>query len=310
MEIFCINMFCSVQKRKKPVLFCAVRLFFPNNSSFLFLFLFIFPSELLLYQVEYPADVSYTTGSKFKRWLYTNYNFTLAAFWSPYLVKATDTKPKNWPTKSNNTRLTNLYLNEADSNWTSQIGAFDYVIISAGRWFFGPKMYYENGHVVGCHFCKRNDTKELTMFYGYKRAFKSAFEALLRLESFKGVVILRTLSPAHFENGEWNEGGECKRTEPVSRSEMKMNWGDLELYLSQIEVMRAVEREGKTRGVKFRLLDITKAMEVRPDGHPNHFGHWPQENVTIADCVHWCLPGPIDSWNELLLHMLKQDQCR
>ncbi|GMN27079.1 hypothetical protein TIFTF001_046107, partial [Ficus carica] len=225
----------------------------------------------LLATVEYPADVSQTTSARFKRWLYTTHNFTLASFWSPYLIKSTETTKPNGTTKS----LTNLYLDEAHTNWTSQIEAFDFVIISAGRWFFGPKMFYEKGHVVGCHFCMRKDTKNLTMFYGYKRAFRTAFEALLGLESFKGEVILRTLSPAHFENGEWNKGGECKRTEPVSRAEMKVNWGDWEMYKSQIEVVRGVEREGKKRGLKIRVLDVTEAMAVRPDGHPNHFGHWP-----------------------------------
>jgi len=29
--------------------------------------------------------------------------------------------------------------------------------------------------------------------------------------------------------------------------------------------------------------------------------------VTIADCVHWCLPGPVDTWNEFLLQMLKME---
>ncbi|KAF2313738.1 hypothetical protein GH714_013064 [Hevea brasiliensis] len=117
----------------------------------------------------------------------------------------------------------------------------------------------------------------------------------------------RTLSPAHFENGEWNRGGNCIRTRPVSRGEMKLEGDDLELYLTQVEELRRAEREGKKRGLKFRLLDINEAMVVRPDGHPNHYGHWPHENVTISDCVHWCLPGPIDTWNDFLLQMLKME---
>ncbi|PON93537.1 Trichome birefringence-like family [Trema orientale] len=260
----------------------------------------------LLATVEHPTQVSYnTTDAKFKRWLYPNYNFTLSSFWSPYLVKAQamEEDPKGPAHK----RLMNLYLDQADTAWTAQIEPFDYVIISAARWFFGPHILYENRSLVGCHYCLKNDIKNLTMSYSYKRAFRTAFKALLGLENFKGEVVLRTLSPAHFENGEWNKGGECKRTEPVLGTEMKLSGFEVELYLGQIEELRVVEREGKKRGLKFRLMDISEAMVVRPDGHPNHFGHWPRENVTIADCVHWCLPGPIDTWNEFLLQMLKHD---
>ncbi|KAJ9147399.1 hypothetical protein P3X46_029564 [Hevea brasiliensis] len=258
----------------------------------------------LLATVVYPLDVSYTSDSRLKRWFYVNYNFTLASFWSPHLVKAIDTDP-NGPTYN---RLMNLYLDEANDVWAAQIEAFDYVIISAGRWFYGPQVFFENGKVVGCHLCLKNNIKNLTMLYGYRRVFRTAFKILTGLENFNGVTFLRTLSPAHFENGEWNRGGNCIRTRPVSRGEMKLEGDDLELYLTQVEELRRAEREGKKRGLKFRLLDINEAMVVRPDGHPNHYGHWPHENVTISDCVHWCLPGPIDTWNDFLLQMLKMER--
>lgn len=88
---------------------------------------------------------------------------------------------------------------------------------------------------------------------------------------------------------------------------MKLDDYNLEFYLTQVEELRAAEREGRKRGLEFRLLDVTEAMVLRPDGHPNHYGHSPHKNVTIADCVHWCTPGPIDTWNEFLLQMLKME---
>ncbi|KAF2313740.1 hypothetical protein GH714_013083 [Hevea brasiliensis] len=211
---------------------------------------------------------------KIERWFYVNYNFTLASFWSPHLVKAIDTDT-NGPTYN---RLMNLYLDEANDVWAAQIEAFDYVIISAGRWFYGPQVFFENGKVVGCHLCLKNNIKNLTM----------------------------TLSPAHFENGNGTEEG-IVSGQGQFQEEMKLEGDDLELYLTQVEELRRAEREGKKRGLKFRLLDINEAMVVRPDGHPNHYGHWPHENVTISDCVHWCLPGPIDTWNDFLLQMLKME---
>lgn len=56
---------------------------------------------------------------------------------------------------------------------------------------------------------------------------------------------------------------------------------------------------------------MTQAMLLRPDGHPSKYGHWPNANVVLYnDCVHWCLPGPIDTWSDFLLHMLKLEGRR
>jgi hypothetical protein len=80
--------------------------------------------------------------------------------------------------------------------------------------------------------------------------------------------------------------------------------------LTLVKEFRREKTEGKNRGLKLRLLDVTAAMVVGPDGHPNHYGHWSPENVTLADRVHWCLPGPTDTWKELLLQMLKRERWR
>ncbi|XP_077223148.1 protein trichome birefringence-like 19 [Tasmannia lanceolata] len=256
----------------------------------------------LLSKVAYPVDVSYTPEEKFKRWLYTDYNFTLASFWSPYLVRNKEADP-NGPTL---TGLFNLYLDEFDEDWTTQISEFDYVIVSAGHWFFRPSMMYESGQVVGCNYCLEKNVTDLTMYYAYRKAFRTAFRAINGLENFKGMVFLRTFAPSHFENGIWNKGGNCVRRRPFMSNETQLEGFNMELYMTQMEEFRAAEREGRKRGLKFRLLDTTKAMWLRPDGHPSRYGHWPNENVTLYnDCVHWCLPGPIDSWNDFLLHMLK-----
>ncbi|XAR71337.1 hypothetical protein NMG60_11028546, partial [Bertholletia excelsa] len=257
----------------------------------------------LLATVNYPLDISETRDPRFRRWFYEDYNFTLASFWSPYLVKAINTHPRG-PIHN---RLVNLYLDEANNDWADEIEPFDYVIISAGRWFFGPQIYYEHRRIIGCHRCPTGYSPNLTMSYGYRRAVRTTFQALLTLRSFKGTTVLRTLSPAHFENGEWDSGGDCPRTRPAMRGEMKLKSDDMAMYLAQVEELRRAEVEGKKRGLRFVLLDTTEAMVLRPDGHPNRYGTKPKANGTVADCVHWCLPGPIDTWNELLLHMLSME---
>ncbi|TXG57852.1 hypothetical protein EZV62_015681 [Acer yangbiense] len=261
----------------------------------------------LLSRVEYPVDVSYTPDERFKRWKYTTYNFTLAMYWTPHLVKAKEAD-SNGPT---HTGLFNLYLDEFDEEWTTQIEDFDYIVISAGHWFFRPMVFYENNQVVGCRYCLKDNVTDLPMSYGYRKAFRTAFKAINSLENFKGITFMRTFAPSHFENGLWNEGGNCVRTKPIRSNETALEGIDFELYMTQLEEFKIAEKLGNKRGLKFRLLDTTQATLLRPDGHPSRYGHLPNENVTLYnDCVHWCLPGPIDTWSDFLLEMLKMEVIR
>lgn len=254
--------------------------------------------------MEWPIDVSYTADDYFMRWEYPSYNFTMATYWTPHLVKAQQAD-SNGPT---HTGLYNLYLDEFDEKWTTQIEDFDYIILNAGHWFYRPMVFHEKQKIVGCHFCLLENVTDLTKYYGYRKAFRTAFKAINSLENFKGVTFLRTFAPSHFEGGLWNEGGNCVRTKPFRSIEKQLEGIDLEFYMIQLEEFRVAKREARKKGLKLRLLDITQAMLLRPDGHPSRYGHWPHENVTLYnDCVHWCLPGPIDTWSDFLLEMLKME---
>lgn len=68
--------------------------------------------------------------------------------------------------------------------------------------------------------------------------------------------------------------------------------------------------------VNVRLLNITQLSEYRKDGHTSVFGERRGKLLTreqrlnpkkFADCIHWCLPGVPDTWNEILYALLLQD---
>ncbi|CAL9014127.1 unnamed protein product [Prunus brigantina] len=258
----------------------------------------------LLATVTYPEDISHKYSSNtdyFKCYVYNDHSFTIANLWSPYLVKSRDVDPSGHDFNS----LMSLYLDEPDEAWLTLVEQFDYVIVSVGHWFFRPLIYHENGRVIGCHKCDQDNMTSFVTSYGYRKAFRTLFRTLGSLKNYKGVTFLRTFSPSHFENGAWNEGGNCVRTRPFTKEETKLDGYVLEMYLTQVGELKAAEEQGLQRGLQFRLMDTTEAMLLRPDGHPNFYGHSPHRNMTLADCVHWCLPGPIDTWNEILLYMLK-----
>lgn len=139
-------------------------------------------------------------------------------------------------------------------------------------------------------------------YYGFRKAFRAAFRNLLDSKKFKGTIILRTITPQ-----EWHGRGNCVRTKPYTKEEqLKLDWEVMMYYLVQVDEFLAAKLEGKKRGLVFTLLDVTEAMRPSADGQPKHFGQPPEmRSTTLSDCLHWCLPGPIDLWNELLLQIMK-----
>ncbi|MED6112010.1 hypothetical protein PIB30_057766 [Stylosanthes scabra] len=267
----------------------------------------------LINSVANPVDVTRIYTSKenaryVKLWYSIKHNFTLTMLWSPFLVKAIDDDPYGYD--HSHSSAMNLYLDEPDEAWVNRIVNFDYVIISTGQWFLRPMNFFEKSEIVANK--RRKDDIEHNL-YGYKKAFQTCFRTLINLKGFKGSTFLVTHSPNHFEYEKWNEGGYCNRTKPFTKEEM-LNYynnhghGDVlkSFHDVQVEEFREAEKEARKKGLQFGLIDVSDAMAMRPDGHPGKYGHlYYSNNAKVTDCVHWCLPGPVDTWNEFLLYLLK-----
>lgn len=96
------------------------------------------------------------------------------------------------------------------------------------------------------------------------------------------------------------------RRRPFRRNETALEDYSFGMYTIQLEELQIAQKAGGRNGGKLRLFDATKPMLLRPDGHPSKYGHGPEANLALPnDCVHWCLPGPIDAWNDLLQKLLE-----
>ncbi|CAA0814321.1 Protein trichome birefringence-like 21 [Striga hermonthica] len=233
-----------------------------------------------------------------KRYEYRDHDFNISMFWAPYLVRTEKIDPND------DKRPFKLFLDEFDTHWTSSLSPFDYLIISAGHWFFRPTYFYLDRRLVGCLYCpETNITRHTTAYFSYRRAFRTALRAVT--SDFRGVAFLRTFAPSHFEGAAWDKGGDCPRTRPYGRDEARLVDYSLEMYLIQLEELKIAQRGRRN---KFRLFDASRAMVLRPDGHPSRYGHVQGSNQSFAnDCVHWCLPGPIDAWNDFLQELLSRE---
>ncbi|XP_060168034.1 protein trichome birefringence-like 13 isoform X2 [Lycium barbarum] len=118
-------------------------------------------------------------------------------------------------------------------------------------------------------------------------------------------VFMRTQSPRHFEGGDWDQGGSCQRSLPLSPQEVEKlfslqnNGTNVEVRLVNQHLYRAFE------GTRFHMLDISHMSEFRADAHPATAGGKKHD-----DCMHWCLPGLTDIWNDLFVAYLSNIEDR
>ncbi|EEC80378.1 hypothetical protein OsI_22495 [Oryza sativa Indica Group] len=240
------------------------------------------------------------------------YNFTVLSFWAPFLVQ-NELVDADGPA---HTGLWNLYLDEPDAVWAPHVPAFDYAFVSASSWFYRPSMLYEAGRLVGCHHCLLPNVTDLTLRYALRMATRAALRAVVGGGGGGGVTaVLRTVSPSQYEGGEWNKDGNCVRTRPYRRGEKTLQGVELDFHTLQVEEFEAAKRAASGGGARMMLMDTTEAMILRADAHPSRYRGWTRrkgwmkEYFTISnDCVHWCVPGAVDAWNDMLSHMLLTSQ--
>ncbi|CAI5998965.1 unnamed protein product [Closterium sp. NIES-65] len=105
------------------------------------------------------------------------------------------------------------------------------------------------------------------------------------------LVLLVTRSPAHFMDGQWNTGGGCDKLQSMLTQEETDR-----LHFQS----RDWNAEAAVEGTAVRLLNITALSALRPEAHLSRWYDKDGKAPGQQDCVHWCLPGVPDTWNELL----------
>uniref|UniRef100_A0A0D3GHA7 Uncharacterized protein n=1 Tax=Oryza barthii TaxID=65489 RepID=A0A0D3GHA7_9ORYZ len=259
----------------------------------------------LLAKVEEPTQVYHDKTFKSRKWHFALHNITVSLIWAPFLVEAEIFEDDDGVSTSE----LQLHLDILDSNWTRQWNSFDYVVISTGQWFPKTAVYWENGAVTGCHYCQDKSVAELTFEYAFRKSLRKTFQ-FITSSPHKPVVFYRTWSPSHFENGEWSSGGTCKRTVPFKPGETGDRESDMKMWrIEREEFAKAVVHDRHNNAGRLKLLDTFELSLQRPDGHPGPYRTYhPFEKATSAkvqnDCLHWCLPGPIDAWNDIIMQML------
>jgi len=252
-------------------------------------------------QVEYPQEIQPKDCIHCTRtYHYREHNFTVTVFWTPFLVRWNLTRAGAQQFMDPH----NVYLDEADPEWARAVAGYDYVVLNGAKWFTRPVVLHEHGRVLGCSDYGDPNATYVPPHRAVRASFRTALRALRdEATGFRGKVFVRTVAPPHYENGKWYDGGNCLRMRPSRSGETGLPETEAAFHAAQVEEFRAAASAAAPG--RFVLLDVSEMMQMRGDGHPGPYGHWPHEKVGFGiDCVHWCLPGPIDAWSDLLLHLI------
>jgi len=264
-----------------------------------------------LSQMENPTRTYHQDDDKENTYLFPSYDFTLSIRWSPYLIRQSD---KEIVMGDNTTQVVaHLDLDVLEESWVNAIISADIVVISSGHWWFKQGVFFEEGKAVGSHnFGGLQTSKNMRFEDAYRTAWHNVLKGVGLIPGYKGITFLRSFAPEHFENGRWDTGGSCPSTDPGSAPLNSLN---KLMYTLQIEEFQNVSKEisSTEAAARLKFLDITNLAQFRVDGHPNAYRMYQpfaKEHVGPIqhDCLHWCLPGPIDVWNDMLVEYLNRLQ--
>ncbi|CAK9181129.1 unnamed protein product [Ilex paraguariensis] len=111
----------------------------------------------------------------------------------------------------------------------------------------------------------------------------------------RNMVFFQGISPTHYNGSDWNEPSSkacLGQEEPILGS----------TYAGVMPPAVAVlDKVLSTIQKPVKLLNITHLSQLRKDGHPSIYGF---NGPTGMDCIHWCLAGVPDTWNQILYNAI------
>lgn len=223
------------------------------------------------------------------------YNASIEFYWAPFLVES----------NSDNAvvhRITDRIVRARSINKHARFwkGADILVFNTYLWWMTGAKMKILQGSFGG----DMKDIVEMETEDAYQLALRRVVKWVEKnMDPHSTQVFFATMSPSHGSSNLWGgePDGNCyNQTRPI---EDPKYWGSASK--SMMRVLKDVFGKSK---VRISILDITQLSEYRKDAHTSIYKkQWtpltPEQLAnpkSYADCVHWCLPGLQDTWNELL----------
>ncbi|EXC20899.1 hypothetical protein L484_012975 [Morus notabilis] len=264
----------------------------------------------MLWQVEVPKNRG---NKKMQRYYFRSTSVMVVRMWSSWLVKQTSEAVDFAPEG-----VVKLHLDAPDDSIMEHITNFDVIVLSSGHWFAKQSVYLLNNKIVGGQLWWPDKSRPMKInnIEAFGISVETIVAALGTNPNYTGLAIVRSFSPDHYEGGQWNTGGSCTgKTKPLAAGEIVENGFTNIMHEKQVTGFNRAIKKVKNKS-KMRLMDITRVFEYRHDGHPGPYRNTDPNKLTKRgpdgkpppqDCLHWCMPGPVDTWNELVLEIIRRE---
>ncbi|XP_028401916.1 protein trichome birefringence-like 6 isoform X2 [Dendronephthya gigantea] len=177
-----------------------------------------------------------------------------------------------------------LDIMTVDPTWATRASEFDILMFATGGWWEHDLQMRQASSGEDSTYTKSQ--------YIFHTALNTVMNHLARAEFQGKQLFWRCSEVSHFFGGEWNTGGQCRRSTPSSHSLANA----VSLFIEQAVIDCIADTSSN-----ITLFDITEMSSYRQDAHPSS----QTETAGSTDCKHWCLPGVPDHWNEIWLNILK-----
>ncbi|KAI9076698.1 hypothetical protein K1719_041338 [Acacia pycnantha] len=242
----------------------------------------------ILWQVEAPKN----RGNRhMQRYYFKSTSVMIVRIWSSWLVKHMS-DPFDYAPAG----VDKLHLDAPDDIFMEHIPNFDVVVLSSGHWFAKQSVYILNNEIVGGQLWWPDKSRPMKInnIEAFGISVETILTALATHPNYTGITIVRSYSPDHYEGGAWNTGGSCTGKEkPLALGQLVENGFTNIMHEKQVTAF-SYRHDGHPG--PYRSPDPNKKTKRGPDGRPP-----PQ------DCLHWCMPGPVDTWNELVLEVIRRE---
>ncbi|XP_060202486.1 protein trichome birefringence-like 34 [Lycium barbarum] len=227
-----------------------------------------------------------------------DYNATIEFYWEPLLVESNSDDPVHHRLPERIVRANSI--EKHGSRWTNA----DFIVFNTYLWWRRPHIKVLWGSF------ERSDGiyKEVKMLRSYEMALKAWADWLeIHVNRTKTKLFFMSMSPVHERAEEWGKakGENCySETEQIQEEGYQGKGSDPKM----MKIVESTMHDLEQRGLNVHLINITQLSEYRKEGHPSiyrkQWDYLTEKQIanpsSYADCIHWCLPGVPDVWNELL----------
>ncbi|CAN1820582.1 Protein trichome birefringence-like 34 [Linum perenne] len=233
------------------------------------------------------------------QWVSMEYNATIEFYWAPLLVESNSDDPINHRIPDRLVRVQGIEKHA--KYWTDA----DILVFNSYLWWRRAEM-----KALWGSFANPDDSivKEVKMPRVYEMALQTWADWLeVHVNRTKTQLFFVSISPTHQAAEEWGgaSGQNCYgENEPI----LKQGYRGKATCGEMMHVVDTVLDGLKNRGMNIEMINITQLTDYRKEGHPSIYRkQWEplkeEERLnpsSYADCIHWCLPGVPDVWNEIL----------